>query len=89
MGTRVGARREPSGAVRLGVRRDQPLGTAHRLAPEAHFMAADREHYQRTMERALDALAAFTPGIEAEADPDARSFGQVLLGHRGPAPTVG
>src|SRR3954454_16788560 len=71
------------GAVHLGVRRDQPLGTAHRLAPEAHFMAADREHYQRTMERALDALAAFTPGIEADADPDARTFGQVLLGIEG------
>jgi protein ImuB len=70
-------------AVRLGVRREQPLGTAHRLAPEAHFMAADREHYQRTMERALDALATFTPGIEAEADPDARTFGQVLLGIEG------
>ncbi len=70
-------------AVRLGVRREQPLGTAHRLAPEAHFIAADREHYARTMERALDALAAFTPGIEADADPDARAFGQVLLGIEG------
>lgn len=70
-------------AVRLGVRRDQPLGTAHRLAPEAHFIAADREHYARTMERALDALAEFTPGIEADADPDARAFGQVLLGIEG------
>ena len=70
-------------AVRLGVRRDQPLGTAHRLVPEAHFMPTDRDHYQRTMERALDALAAFTPGIEADADPDARAFGQVLLGIEG------
>ena len=70
-------------AVRLGVRRDQPLGTAHRLAPEAHFMAADRAHYTRTMERALDAIAEFTPGIEADADPDARVFGQVLLGIEG------
>ena len=70
-------------AVKLGVRRQQPLGTAHRLAPEAHFMAAEREHYARTMERALDALAAFTPGIEADADPDARAFGQVLLGIEG------
>jgi protein ImuB len=70
-------------AVRLGVRRDQPLGTAHRLAPEAHFMAADRDHYQRTMERALDILASFTPGIEADASPDMRGFGQVLLGIEG------
>jgi len=72
-----------SAAVRLGVRREQPLGTAHRLAPEAHFMAADREYYARTMERALDALAEFTPGIEADADPNARAFGQVLLGIEG------
>jgi protein ImuB len=70
-------------AVRLGVRRDQPLGTAHRLAPEAHFMPAERDHYRRTMERALDALAAFTPGIEADPDPDGRAFGQVLLGIEG------
>lgn len=72
-----------SAAVHLGVRREQPLGTAHRLAPEAQFLAADREHYARTMEHALDALAAFTPGIEADADPDARGFGQVLLGIEG------
>jgi protein ImuB len=70
-------------AVRLGVRREQPLGTAHRLAPEAQFVAADREHYARTMERALDQLAAFTPGIEASANPDDRTFGQVLLGIEG------
>jgi protein ImuB len=70
-------------AVRLGVRREQPLGTAHRLVPEAHFMAADRDHYARTMERALDALAAFTPGIEADSQPDAHAFGQVLLGIEG------
>lgn len=70
-------------AVSLGVRRGQPLGTAHRLAPEAQFVAADRPHYQRSMERAIDALAAFTPGIEADIDPDARAFGQVLLGIEG------
>src|SRR3954447_9265960 len=70
-------------AVRLGVRRDQPLGTAHRLAPGGPLLSAGREHYQRTMERVLDTLAAFTPGIEADADPDARTFGQVLLGIEG------
>jgi protein ImuB len=70
-------------ATRLGVRREQPLGTAHRLAPEARFICADRDLYKRTMERALDALAAFTPGIEADVSPDTRSFGQVLLGIEG------
>ncbi len=70
-------------AVRLGVRRGQPLGTAHRLAPEAHFIDSDPDHYRRSMERALDALADFTPAIEAEIDARMRSFGQVLLGIEG------
>jgi protein ImuB len=70
-------------AARLGVRRGQPLGTAHRLAPEAHFLGRRPELYRRTMERALDALAEFTPGIEADIEPDARAFGQVLLGIEG------
>jgi protein ImuB len=70
-------------AQRLGVARDQPLGTAHRLVPEAKFVAADRAAYRRSMERAIDALAAFTPALEAGVDPDARRFGQVLLGIEG------
>jgi hypothetical protein len=35
------------------------------------------------MEVALDALAAFTPALEADLDVDARGFGQVLLGIEG------
>lgn len=35
------------------------------------------------MELALDALAAFTPSIEAQPDPLERGFGQVLLGIEG------
>jgi len=70
-------------ARRLGVARGQPLGTAHRLVPEAKFLAADRETYQRSMEAALDALSAFTPALEAELDPEARRFGQVMLGIEG------
>jgi protein ImuB len=69
--------------VRLGVRRGQPLGTAHRLAPEAHFVDAQPDLYRRAMERVLDALAQFTPGIEADVEPEARGFGQVLLGIEG------
>jgi protein ImuB len=65
------------------VRRGQPLGTAHRLAPEAHFVPARRDAYRRAVDDALDALARFTPGIESETEPDARSFGQVLLGIEG------
>jgi nucleotidyltransferase/DNA polymerase involved in DNA repair len=70
-------------ARRLGVLRGQPLGTAHRLVPEAKFLAADRETYRRSMEAALDALACFTPALEAELDPETRRFGQVLAGIEG------
>jgi len=70
-------------ASRLGVAKDQPLGTAHRLVPEAQFLPADRETYRQRMEAALEALARFTPSLEAEVAPDARTFGQVLLGIEG------
>jgi len=70
-------------AARLGVRRAQPLGTAHRLAPEAHFVPARPALYRRAMEHVVDALAGFTPALEAEIDSDARSFGQVMLGIEG------
>lgn len=70
-------------ARRLGVERGLPLGTAHRLVPEARFLAADLPAYRRAMEVALDALASFTPSLEAEPDPGERAFGQVLLGIEG------
>jgi protein ImuB len=70
-------------ARRLGVMRGQPLGTAHRLAPEASFLGANRDAYRRAMERALDALAGFTPGLEGEPDPDSPHYGQVWLGIEG------
>ena len=70
-------------ARKLGVTRDQPLGTAHRLVPEAQFLPADRDLYRSRMEAALDALARFTPSLEADDDPGARTFGQILLGIEG------
>ncbi|MEO6349434.1 MAG: hypothetical protein ABIP53_02185 [Candidatus Limnocylindrales bacterium] len=70
-------------ASHLGVVRAQPLGTAHRLVPEAQFVAADRGHYRERMEAALDALAAFTPSVEADSAPEGRRFGQILLGIEG------
>ena len=63
--------------------RGQPLGTAHRLVPEAQFLVADRETYMQKMEAALSALAEFTPSLEADSAPEARTFGQVLLGIEG------
>ena len=70
-------------ARRLGVERGLPLGTAHRLVPEARFLPARLPAYRRTLEQALDALAAFTPSLEAQPDPLERGFGQVLLGIEG------
>ena len=70
-------------ANRLGVSRGLPLGTAHRLVPEARFLPARLPAYRRTLEVALDALANFTPSLEAQADPLERGFGQVLLGIEG------
>jgi DNA polymerase-4 len=70
-------------ARRLGVTRGQPLGTAHRLVPEARFLPADLSTYRRALEEALDALAAFTPSLEAAVDPTERAFGRVLLGIEG------
>lgn len=70
-------------AQRLGVTRGQPLGTAHRLVPEARFLVADLSTYRRALEVVLDALAAFTPSLEAAVDPTERAFGRVLLGIEG------
>jgi hypothetical protein len=70
-------------ARRLGVERGLPLGTAHRLVPEARFLPARLPAYRRSMEVALDALANFTPSLEAQPDPLERGFGQVLLGIEG------
>jgi protein ImuB len=70
-------------ARRLGVRRGQPLGEAHKLVPEALFLPADRLLYRAKFEAALDALSAFTPALEGESDPDAATFGEALLGVEG------
>jgi protein ImuB len=70
-------------ARRLGVRRGQPLGEAHKLVPDAAFLAPDRSAYRATFEAALDALSAFTPALEGESDPDAATFGEALLGVEG------
>jgi nucleotidyltransferase/DNA polymerase involved in DNA repair len=70
-------------AQALGVRRGQPLGSAHNLVPEATFIPADRAAYRAAFEAALEALATFTPAFEGESDPDDRAFGQAFLGIEG------
>ncbi len=70
-------------ARKLGVQRGQPLGSAHNLVPEAVFLPVDLVRYRDAFERALDALAAYTPSLEGGADPTQASFGQAFLGIKG------
>ena len=63
-------------ALELGVRPGMPLGTAHRLAPEARFLDPDPAADEAALEAALDRLAGFSPGVAADADPTAPGFGR-------------
>ena len=64
-------------AVAMGVRRGMPLGSAHRLAPEAVFLDPEPAADTAALETALDSLAAFSPGIAGEADPSEPMFGRI------------
>ena len=64
-------------AMALGVQRGQPLGTAHRLAPEALFLDPDPAAETAALEAALERLAAFSPGIAGETDPTDPAFGRI------------
>jgi nucleotidyltransferase/DNA polymerase involved in DNA repair len=67
----------------LGVRRGQPLGTAHSLVPEATFLPLDGLAAAATLEASLEALSTLAPAVEGEVDPSAPSFGRVLIGIEG------
>jgi protein ImuB len=67
----------------LGVRRGQPLGSAHSLAPEALFLPLEPASLAGPLESALEALNSLAPAVEGEADPAASSFGRVLVGIEG------
>ncbi len=54
-----------------------PLGTAHRLAPEALFLDPDQAADVTALKAALDRLAGFSPGVAAEADAARPGFGRV------------
>ncbi len=64
-------------AVALGIRRGIPLGQAHRLAPEAVFLPPDPAADATAVEAALDALAAFSPGIAGSTVAGDRAFGSL------------
>jgi len=59
----------------LGVRRGLPLGSAHRLVPEATFIDPDPDADRAAVEAAFEALAAFSPGIAGSDDPLDAAFG--------------
>ncbi len=67
----------------LGVRRGQPLGTAHSLVPEATFLPLDVAALADPFEKALEALSALAPAVEGEVDPVHPAFGRVYIGIEG------
>lgn len=63
----------------LGVRPGIPLGSAHRLAPEAAFLDLAPDADREALEAACERLAAFSPGIAATADVRDRAFGRIVV----------
>ena len=70
-------------ALRMGVQRGQPLGSAHALVPEAAFLDAHPDRYREVLEAALEALLAVTPAVEGPVEPTDPAFGRILLGIEG------
>jgi nucleotidyltransferase/DNA polymerase involved in DNA repair len=63
------------GARALGVRRGMPLGSAHRLAPEATFLEPDPEADRASAETAFERLASYSPALAGSSDPRDAAFG--------------
>jgi len=63
------------GARALGVRRGMPLGTAHRLAPEATFLDPDPRADTDAIEAAFERLGTFSPAVAGSGDPVDPAFG--------------
>src|SRR4051812_1353063 len=61
----------------LGVRRGIPLGSAHRLAPEAAFLDPEPEEDSRAVEDAFETLGRVSPGPSGPAHPGGPPFGLV------------
>jgi protein ImuB len=64
-------------ARELGVRRGIPLGSAHRLAPEATFLDPDPDAETAAAEAAFEALARRSPGLAGTTDPADSAFGLI------------
>jgi len=63
----------------LGVRRGIPLGSAHRLAPEATFLDLAPDADRDALEAACERLAAFSPGIAGTSDVVSPAFGRIAV----------
>ncbi len=63
----------------LGVRRGIPLGSAHRLAPEATFLDLAPDADRDAVEAACERLAVFSPGIAGTSDVADPSFGRIAV----------
>lgn len=63
----------------LGVRRGIPLGSAHRLAPEATFLDLAPDADRDAVEAACERLAAFSPGIAGTSDVTDTAFGRLAV----------
>jgi len=63
----------------LGVRRGIPLGTAHRLAPEATFLDLAPDEDRDAVEAACERLATFSPGIAGTSDVRDPAFGRLAV----------
>ncbi|TMF33631.1 MAG: hypothetical protein E6I26_13860 [Chloroflexi bacterium] len=63
----------------LGVRHGIPLGSAHRLAPEAAFLDPEPEADAAAVEAAFETLARFSPGLAGTTDPTDPAFGLIEM----------
>ena len=63
----------------LGVRRGIPLGSAHRLAPEATFLDLAPDPDRDALEAACERLAIFSPGIAGTSDVVDPAFGRIAV----------
>jgi protein ImuB len=73
----------------LGVRRGMPLGSAHRLVPEATFIDPDPDADRGTAEAVFEALARSSPSLAGTSDPLDAAFGLFEVGIDGLGPLWG
>lgn len=64
----------------LGVRRGLPLGSAHRLVPEATFVEPDLDADRAVAEAVFEALGRSSPSLAGSVDPTTAAFGQFEIG---------